>query len=257
MRVVIFSVLALFWVVAPVQAQSIMDNLPSAASDDYDGDAPTPPVKQAPPVVNPENYTVTDVTADVTADTSSHARDQALMQAERSAFGQLCGRLGIPDTVAAKLNDDAVAALVQSFEVQSERLSAVRYIGVFTIRFKPSAVQKKLGKSITAGATDMSGAPPLPTEDVKPVQNGPVSHMIVAVRTESLAAWSQIRRRLNAAPPVAQVQTIDLGRGMSHIDLSYGGTVSDLQQALTTQGLVLRQNAAGTWELYDGSMVTR
>jgi len=139
--------------------------------------------------------------------------------------------------------------LVQSFEVQSERLSAVRYIGVFTIRFKQTALQKKIGKYMSATADNTATG-----EDNKLMPAGTVAHVPIAVQTDSLAGWTQIKKRINAVPTVARVDVVTLGRGASHIDVSYAGSLTDLQQALTAQGLVLRQNPAGVWELYDGSM---
>ena len=244
MRLIFLSFLALILAFSAAQAQSVMDNLPPALQEPS-GVTPAP-VPSAPPVLataSPESYTVTDVNADVTADTASHARDQAIMQAERTAYSQFCVRMGVPDH-SAKLSDDALASLVQSFEVQNERLSAVRYIGVFTIRFKPSAMQKKLGI-------------PVATEGAGVLPQGPAAHLTVAVQTDSLAAWSQIKLRLGKVPQVAKIDTLDLGRGVSHIDLSFSGSLDDLRQAVTTQGLVLRQNEYGVWELYDGSIVPR
>ncbi len=91
-------------------------------------------------------YKLTDVAADVTADSAAHARDKAIMQAQRSAFEQLLTRLGVDAARAARENDDGIAALVQAFEVQREHASAVRYIGTFTIQFKPNAVRALLNK---------------------------------------------------------------------------------------------------------------
>ncbi|MDR3424084.1 MAG: hypothetical protein P4M13_03265 [Alphaproteobacteria bacterium] len=224
------------------------DNLPAAVvgeSGDVAAPAPAPAKTATPPVT--DVYTVTDVNADVTADTAAHARDKALLQAERSAYTQLCGRLNAADN-GAKLDDDAMAALVQSFEVQSEHISPVRYIGVFTIRFKPSAAQKKIGGAVAAAAA---------AGEDKAQPAGPTAHLTVAVQTDSLAAWAQIKRRLGAVPQVAHIDTLDLGRGVSHIDLAYGGTLDDLRNAVTTQGFVLRQNGNGVWELFDGSMIAR
>ncbi len=248
MRFVFLTFLALIPAFAAAQAQSVMDNLPPVVvqggaapeASTPARDAPATKENPTPPASDP--YTVADVNADVMADTAAHARDQALMQAERAAYGQLCGRLGVPDN-SIKLTDDALAALVQSFEVQSERVSAVRYIGVFTIRFKPSAAQKKIGASVTG-------------EEGKPLPSGPLSHVTTAVQTDSLAAWAQIKKRLNAVPQVAKIDTLDLGRGVSHIDLSFAGSLDDLKQAVTVQGLVLRQSGSG-WEITDGSMVPR
>jgi hypothetical protein len=92
-------------------------------------------------------YKITDVPVDVTADSAAHARDQAVAGAQRSAFEQLLGRLGADTSLAAKLGDDDVAALVQSFEVQDEHTSNVRYIGTFTVQFRPAATRDWLNKA--------------------------------------------------------------------------------------------------------------
>ncbi len=89
-------------------------------------------------------YMVTDVAVDVTADSAAHARDKAITEAQRTAFAQLLERLSADTSIAAKLKDDDLAALVQNFEVQSEHRSSVRYIGVLTVQFRPNAVRKYL-----------------------------------------------------------------------------------------------------------------
>jgi hypothetical protein len=103
-------------------------------------------------------YGVTDVAVDVTADSAAHARDQAITQAQRLAFGQLLERLGVDASVGAKLSDDDIATLVQNFEVQNERASSVRYLGVFTVNFKPNAVRAYLGGRST-GFTEQRSPP--------------------------------------------------------------------------------------------------
>lgn len=96
---------------------------------------------------NPDSgvYEVTGVPADVTADSAAHARDEAVKQGQRAALEQLLQRLGADSTLAAKLSDDDIAALVQSFEVENERSSSVRYLGTFTVQFRPGAVRNFLG----------------------------------------------------------------------------------------------------------------
>ena len=261
MRLIHPCFLLLILAPAAVSAQSISENLPDMGGGSVyvapDAAIPPPPVVQTPSAVTTDPYTVTDVNADVTADTAAHARDQALMQAERAAFVQLVARSGGAEGVS-KLSDDAIAAMVQSFEVQSERLSAVRYIGVFTIRFKPAAVQKRIGKYL-GGSTDLVSGVGAggTTDDAKPMPAGTISHLPVAVPVDSIAAWTQIKRRLSAVPQIARVDTIDLGRGLGHLDLSYGGSIDDLENAVTTQGFVLRQDSSGNWNLTDSSMVPR
>jgi hypothetical protein len=95
-------------------------------------------------------FEVTDVAVDITADSAAHARDQAIAEAQRTALEQLLGRLGTDAALAARLDDDSLSALVQHFEVQNERTSSVRYIGVFTVQFRPIATRDWLTKN---GAT--------------------------------------------------------------------------------------------------------
>ena len=252
MRFIFFSLLTLILTGGAAQAQSVADEIPSVVDlGDQQVDAPV----QAPSVPAVDLYTVTDVNADVTADHSGHARDQALTQAERTAFAQLCTRLNVPAERVAKFSDDDIAALVQSFDLQSERLSAVRYIGVFTLHFKQAAVQKKIGKY--AGTVNSSAENPVPVAEGKVLPSGPLSHVMITVQTPSLAVWTQIKRRLNDVPQIAKMDVISLGRGASRIDLSYAGSIGDLEQAVTAQGLVLRQASLGDWTLTEGSMIAR
>jgi hypothetical protein len=87
-------------------------------------------------------YMVTDVPVDVRADSAAHARDQAIIEAQRIGFATLLDRLGVKAELAAKLSNDDLATLVQNFEVQSEHTSSVRYIGTYTVQFRPNAVRK-------------------------------------------------------------------------------------------------------------------
>jgi hypothetical protein len=236
MRLTFFIFLSLILSFTAARAQSVMDNLPSGI---VDGESS---VEMSAVITEP--YTVTNVDADVTADTAAHARDKALMHAERAAYKQLCARFNAVDD-SDKLSDDDVAALVQSFEVQRERVSAVRYIGVYTIRFNPASVQK------------MISTPFMPPAEIVAPPQAAVSHITITAQADSLMVWMQLKRRLSSVPQVSKIDTINLGRGFVHIDLSYVGLLEDLKRAATEQGLILRQNEKGAFELYDGSMISR
>ncbi len=115
MRVIFFLILGLFWLVPPSWAQEDMGV-----------------------------YRIAGVTVDVTAASATVARDHALMQAQRSAFTLLLERLGAGGQ-QAKASDEALAALVQAFEIQNEHTAGLRYTGLFSIQFKPPAVRQWLG----------------------------------------------------------------------------------------------------------------
>lgn len=96
--------------------------------------------------VGPSSYTVGGVTVDVTADSAAAARDAAIMLGQRIAFDRLMSQLTDPQSAAAlpRLTDAEISDLVSDFEVESERASAVRYIGKLSYRFKGDPVRALL-----------------------------------------------------------------------------------------------------------------
>jgi hypothetical protein len=104
-------------------------------------------------------YSVT-VSVDATSDTIGKARDQARADGERNAFANLLERLSGASAAAKapKLDDNALADLVASFEVANERMSAVRYVGDITFHFRPAEVQRVLQKAGIALASEGGAA---------------------------------------------------------------------------------------------------
>ncbi|HEX2117265.1 MAG TPA: DUF2066 domain-containing protein [Alphaproteobacteria bacterium] len=99
---------------------------------------------QAPPV-----FTVRNVEVDQTANTAAEAREAAFAEGQRKAFRQLLERLTpraqqnrLPRATAAQIAD-----LIENFEVQSERASAVRYIATYTFRFNPDGIRTLLRRA--------------------------------------------------------------------------------------------------------------
>lgn len=88
-------------------------------------------------------FAVEDVHVDVTAENAIKAREQAFEQAQRDAFRTLAERL-MPDSQFASFavpEVSVISPLIKDFEVTSEQLSAVRYVGTYTFRFKENAVR--------------------------------------------------------------------------------------------------------------------
>jgi Uncharacterized protein conserved in bacteria (DUF2066) len=91
-------------------------------------------------------FTVRNVTVDRTAASAAAAREAALVDGQRSAFRRLLERL-VPRSEYRRfpgLSDSRLSDLVQNFEVQNERTSAVRYIATLTYRFRPDDVRTLL-----------------------------------------------------------------------------------------------------------------
>jgi hypothetical protein len=104
----------------------------------------TPSLAQTPAA--PQPFTVRDVTVDRSAATAAAAREVALVEAQRTAFRRLLERL-VPRSDYRRLpnlSDSRIGDLVENFEVQNERTSAVRYIATLTYRFRPDGVRTLL-----------------------------------------------------------------------------------------------------------------
>lgn len=90
-------------------------------------------------------YTVEDIQVDVTDENALTARDKAFKLAQEQAYIKLAQRLTEEQREAAKNNmpdEMTLAAMIRDYEITSEKLSSVRYVGVYTIRFKESEVQR-------------------------------------------------------------------------------------------------------------------
>jgi hypothetical protein len=108
--------------------------------------------------------TVSDVQVDVTARDAAAARDQAMADVQSKAFDRLMRRL-VPnpaDQARIKPTQSEIESLVQDFAVQSERASTVRYIGVYTVRFRAGRVRKYLADAGVSAVGDQQEVMILP-----------------------------------------------------------------------------------------------
>lgn len=114
-------------------------------------------------------HTVSGIDVDVTADTAAAAREQAIVTAQRRAFSVLVQRLTLlsPGEVP-DIEQRELAGLVNDFEIAGEKSSAVRYLGTFTVRFRPEAMRRYMRQS-GVGFTEAFRPPSL----VLPVLIGP------------------------------------------------------------------------------------
>lgn len=108
--------------------------------------------------------TISDVHVDVTAKSAADARDQAIAQAQARAFDRLVRRLvaNPADQARVKPGQAEIEGMVQDFAVQSERTSAVRYIGIYTVRFRSGRVRKYLSDAGVSAIGDVQEVLVLP-----------------------------------------------------------------------------------------------
>jgi len=103
-----------------------------------------------------ETYSAT-VKVDATAESAAAARDLARIDGQRRALAAVVERLSgsAEGTKLPKLDDKTITAMVDSFEVANERMSAVRYLAAYTFHFRPSKV-RRLAR-VTDSTTSESG----------------------------------------------------------------------------------------------------
>jgi len=180
-------------------------------------------------------YVVSGVPVDVTAADAATARDQAIVEGQRKAFSMLMQQLlGAENGATIQTPPDSqLSAMVQDFEVESERLSSVRYIAVMTYRFDAASIDAIIGKPADSTSNVTIGEPP----------SGPVRTLSVSVPITSLHDWVEVRRRLVGIPTVQKASVRALARTEGQLDLVYFGDEMQLQQALAQRQLSLLQDA--------------
>ena len=100
----------------------------------------------APDVFRGDVFTVRDVRVDEEAATAAAARETAISVAHRIAFGRLVRRL-VPRTQWPRLQNPGavrIAPLVESFTIDSEKTSDVRYLAAMTFHFRRQEVRRLL-----------------------------------------------------------------------------------------------------------------
>jgi len=176
-----------------------------------------------------ETYEERGVAVDRTAATATQAREEALAEGRRVALQRLLERLAPPEDRARlpRLSDVQVLDLVQSFEVESERTSAVRYLAILTVRFQPEGIRTLLRQ---AGGTGAAG------------------RLTAAVPIGGAEEWVAVRRRLAEVVAVRETRILSLAPRRAQVELLYQGSEAQLAAALAQRGLTLARDGEG-WRL--------
>ncbi|MDZ4737122.1 MAG: DUF2066 domain-containing protein [Rhodospirillaceae bacterium] len=134
-----------------------------------------------------ELLTVSGVEVDVTGENASAARNAAITLGQRKAFEKLLAQMVDSASVASlpPASDDQIGAMVSDIEIESERTSAVRYLGVLTYRFYADAVRAYL-----SGSGARFSATQSPPVLVLPVLIEGASQTLWSDQNGWLAAWS-------------------------------------------------------------------
>lgn len=194
----------------------------------------------APPAPAADPYEVNGVAVDVTAADATSARDQAILEGQRKAFDILVQRLAGAGQASAVRHpgDNELSNMVRDFEVESEKVSAVRYVGVLTFRFAPDAVNAVIGATSGDAGSTMATIAPV----------GPTQTLGVSVPIASLAEWVEIQRRLAAVATLRRSELRYIAQGEARLVLVYGGDIKLFSADLAQRRLALIEEA-GSWKL--------
>jgi hypothetical protein len=122
--------------------------------------------------------------------------------------------------------------MVQDFEVETERVSSVRYVGSLTYRFLSDPVDRLVGRA-PAGTVDATTAP---------MPAGPVRTITAKVPISGLQQWIDVRSKLVGVPLLHRADVRYLAPDEGKIDLVFSGEPTQLMQALAQRQLQLTQN---------------
>ena len=214
------------------------------------------------PNAHANDYTVKNVKVDVTADSATEARTKALDKARMNAFNVLKKRImSVSDQGNLPASSSStVSTMVDSFEINREKLSKNRYLASVNVTFNERAVQSYLGRHTNMALPDQhyGGADNMDTayvpERTQPQLGGSElykqyqqTRQIAAnatpykmqVNLNGIRQWVGIQKSLGA---IGRVKIQSLNAKMATVVLSYAGDASALQRDLNMKGMQLYSN---------------
>lgn len=217
------------------------------------------------------DYTINNIKVDVEGESAIDARNKALIDARRNAFNILSKRLTSDGQQSSmpSVSDDQIAAMVNSFEINREKLSKNRYLASVNVAFNERAVQGYIGRYTNMAMPDQNLAYPttpsgsISTQDtIGATGNTQIQHsnlyrqylqqqnqqhamsanMIpykMQVDLNDIRNWVSVQRSLEA---IGNVRINSLNTRRAIVTLFYTGDASQLQQNLNMKGMQLYSN---------------
>lgn len=195
-------------------------------------------------------YVVRNVVVDITADNAVNARNQAFVQAQGKAFGQLLQQLEQP--AGRPPPDEAtLGRMVRDFELASEHMASNRYRGNFTVHFDPAQVDAFLG---TPPAT---AAPPTPPAIASPAPSMPPKtqhHQVtLVIPFDTLVEWRQIQAKLQQTKQISDITIFAMQYKQAEVRALLLAPLPDVQARLRPLGYALEAQGADRYLLRRGA----
>lgn len=182
-------------------------------------------------------FAVSGVRVDINGSNPTTVRDQAIREAQAKAWAELYRRL-VPGGTPPRLSDNEIARMVQGFEIDEEKVSASRYVGAITVRFRPNAVRDALGQS--GGATQYVEPPSRPFV-ILPVTQTEGRTILWQDRTPWRAAWEARQPAASLVPLVVPDGELTDAQAISGEDAIAGNAeaLARIAQAYKAGGVVV------------------
>ncbi|MCU0986309.1 MAG: hypothetical protein MUC89_15460 [Acetobacteraceae bacterium] len=170
-------------------------------------------------------FVVRGVAAEATAETATAARERAIAGGLRSAWATLLAREAPADQARlGAISAQDLERLIESYEVENERVGSTRYAATLTVLFRPEPVRALLAARPSVG---------------------PAGRIEVTAPLSGVNDWVEIRRRLAGAPAVGEVEILSLSRREARLALTVSGGEQAAAAALAAAGLRLRDGPGG------------
>lgn len=211
------------------------------------------------------DYVVKNIKVDVEAESAIDARGKALNTARRNAFNIVTERLlgGSDKTSMPHANDNMIASMVDSFEINREKLSKNRYLASVNVTFNERAVQAYMGRHTNIALPDQPYQETpvnVPSNGVGEInhdrqiqhsnlygqyqqnQNTQVRNAVsykMRIDLKNIREWVKIQKSLEA---IGNVSIHSLNAARAIVTVSYQGDATQLQQAMNMKGMQLYSN---------------
>lgn len=186
------------------------------------------------------NFTQRGVPAEASAENAVVARDRALTNGQRAAWMRLAQQLGI----TRPASDAQIESMVSSFVIEDERIAGTRYAGRITVNFSPGRVRAFGGGGEVSGVASADRADPSTGERLPPPV-APSSTIDATARYGSFAEWTEMRRRLAAAAPIARIDIVGISIDRARLRVGLRGDPEAVAADLARIGITLSPAAGG------------
>jgi len=200
----------------------------------------------------PVSYTQRGVPAEASAENGVVARDRALANGRRAAWGRIASSLGITRSPS----DAQIESMVTSMVIEEERIAPTRYTGRITVNFNPGRVRAFGGGSEVGGIASpesRGGGDPQAGDPGRAPPPVPASSSIEAVaRYNNFREWAELRRRLGAAGPVARIEIIGIATDRARLRIGLRNAANVAAADLARIGVTLAPPVDGpgtAWRL--------